>query len=516
MRFLKKIKFTRAEKLLLILLGCSLLAIGQSATPPAVAGPSRVLGSSVAAAPSASGSPLAADPELKLVVALFRHGVRAPLKEFYIHAKDHSAKEWPDLVKDWGVGPQGYGDLTPHGKDLATALGRYYAKEYRGQLGDSFSAFLWADVDQRNIDTAYALRDGFVAAGNSNVRVQVRPSNYGVDPLFHPFKADCGTPVLWKLQVIANEINLYAPRWIASLRTDVLQLANVLNCRGFPGERCKPFFFLADKATPWSPQHTRGSSPIEWKGRFPYASSASEAFLLEYATGMPKEKVGWKGVVPPNVGPSSLADMLRLHESYFDHSERQPTGQYPYYLPKIQGSNLIREILDQLKRKAGQTPDGNCPRADKESQFVGLIGHDTNLASVGSLLNLTWQFDDPSLPQDTRGLPANDALPAGALVFELRRRPGGYVVRVEYVMQSLEQMRNQTDGAFRLRVLNPACLQKVGPCEIPLEIFKEIAEPVIDRSFVSTCSSGVAPQQICIPTPASHPRIKKGKKSSRY
>jgi putative membrane protein len=44
--------------------------------------------------------------ELQLVVALFRHGIRAPLPDFAEHAGEHSGKPWPDF-NAWGVGKSG-------------------------------------------------------------------------------------------------------------------------------------------------------------------------------------------------------------------------------------------------------------------------------------------------------------------------------------------------------------------------------------------------------------------------
>ena len=461
------------------------------------------------------------DPELKLVVALFRHGIRAPLEDFNDPKKEHHSKDrWP-TIDDWKVvSGGGWGDLTKQGFSRATTLGRYYASEYTLGLGANFKVFLWADIDKRTRDTAWALRDGFRLGGNSNVSVEMRPPWLGgADPLFHPFKANCGTPDVTKLKAIADDINFYYKGWLAVHAEQANQLWNVLQCRDATrsADKCLPLFEVADHATAWSYSAER-CSPVEWKGQFSYSSSASEAFLLEYANGMAAGEVGWGRVYPPNAGPSRLRDMLQLHEFYFDKTERQSTGPNPYYLAKIQGSNLIREILDQIKRKLNQPTDGQCPRADAQSQFVGLVGHDTNLASVGSLLNLTWRFDDPRLPDDTRNLPDNDALPAGALVFELRLRNGAYLVRVEYVTYSLQQMRSGSEKdlekAFRLRVKGGDCASSDGPCEIPLEKFKQRVVGAIDKDFLSSCSE--SRQQICIPTsPAGHPSRNRGSRPPR-
>ena len=244
---------------------------------------------------------------------------------------------------------------------------------------------------------------------------------------------------------------------------------------------------LRDDATKCVVPSKECGAPLLWKQRFAYASSASEAFLLEYANNM--NDVGWGGVDSPK-----LRDMLKLHEFYFDKTDRflREDNQADDALASIEGSNLSREILDQFLRKAGRPRPNSCPRANANSDFVGLVGHDTNLASVGALLDLHWQFDDPKLPADTLNLPANDALPAGALVFELRQRSDGtYLVRVEYVTQSLDQMRNgpKTD-AFRLAVTGAACGGKK-PCEMKLETFQELFQKRLgSSSYFSVCNAG--------------------------
>jgi len=73
----------------LMLLAGPLWALAQSPAPPAVS-------------PAPPGTSAQADGEIKLVVALLRHGVRAPLQGFADSAQEHSKKTWPDLPA-WGV-----------------------------------------------------------------------------------------------------------------------------------------------------------------------------------------------------------------------------------------------------------------------------------------------------------------------------------------------------------------------------------------------------------------------------
>jgi hypothetical protein len=94
------------------------------------------------------------------------------------------------------------------------------------------------------------------------------------------------------------------------------------------------------------------------------------------------------------------------------------------------------------------------------------------------------------LPADTQNLPDNDALPAGALVFELLERNLEHWVRIQYVTQSLSQIRNtpQPGDAYRLPT---SCGNGCAPCEMSLEQFNEIAKGLISHygSFLSHCQT---------------------------
>ena len=201
---------------------------------------------------------------------------------------------------------------------------------------------------------------------------------------------------------------------------------------------------------------------------------------------MPRDKVGWNRVAPPNRDAiSKLQTMMKLHGFYFEKTERQE------YLAKVQGSNLIREI-----RATINSATGGCQRAPLGYSFIGLVGHDTNIASIGRLLNVSWQFKDVPDP-DTHGLPDNDALPAGALVFELWKRDSGSFVRVYYVTQGLLQMRGYPRvlvRPFRIPAQGPECQGQPSLCEIPLTKFNELVNKAIGTEFLSKCKDG---QQTC-------------------
>ena len=447
----------------------------------------------------------ASQPEPQFVVALFRHGVRAPLKEFADHANDYAGQCWPAKPSDWGA--KHWGDLTAHGQLLAVHVGEYYSDRYRNSLPPPFRVFLWTDVDDRTLATAEALATGFRKRGVApkDVMVASRPvtvrpdkdADRDPDPLFHPFKAGCGTPERYRLDAIARFINIQWADW-AKRDDRFAQLSRVLAC---PTEKCTktctPLERVQDVATAWAKGEER-KSPIKWKstspdhpGLFPYGSSASEAFLLEYANHM---LVGWGNVSPPNPAAKQyLAAMMGLHEFYFDKTERDS------YLALIDGSNVVREISDQLNRQAGRATRGQCPRGDKDARFIGLVGHDTNLATVGALLNIHWSFSGMPPEFGMRDLPNDDALPAGALVFELYKQSGVYSIRVVYITQSPRQMYD--GGSGELFPLLARCTinnKEKYPCDLSLDEFNDLVAGALgkDNYFLTTCSTD-GKEQLC-------------------
>src|SRR5262249_35958810 len=102
-------------------------------------------------------------PQLVYTVMVIRHGVRSPTwTDDRLRA--YSSAPWPS----WKVQP---GELTAHGGEMIQALGAYYGAALResGLLprnpscADTARAFLWADVDQRTMETARALGKGLVS-----------------------------------------------------------------------------------------------------------------------------------------------------------------------------------------------------------------------------------------------------------------------------------------------------------------------------------------------------------------
>ena len=227
----------------LILLGWILQAIGQSPAPSPRKQPSLK-----------AQSPAASENELKLVVALFRHGVRAPLPGFAPPMADkYSGQGWPTIA-DWNVpSDRNWGDLTTRGRVLATALGSYYADWYRKKNAwpEGFKIYLWADTDQRTVDTADALARGFEQSRipKQDVTVRCLQTNLAaknVDPLFHPFQAGCGKPDQNTLASTAAKIEQGRKQAAQKFKSTFEDLYGVLDCKAPP---CNPLKLVVDSVT---------------------------------------------------------------------------------------------------------------------------------------------------------------------------------------------------------------------------------------------------------------------------
>lgn len=422
----------------------------------------RLLGVFLLATATVAAAQPKPDEHPELVVALFRHGIRPPLKDPNAPTK-YSKEDWPKPA-DWKAGDWGF--LTSHGVAVAGALGFDYGKYYGKLLPANAKAFLWADAgDERTVSTAGALVQGM-----NQAKLPATTGDGGkesVDPLFHPFKARCGVADATKLDRIANDITDNAQRYIeVTYSVPFGQLYKTLACTDPNKQNCKMLSAVQQNGASRCPV-TNCTKPIDWTGQFAYANTATETFLLEYENNM---TTGW------GISESLLSDMMPLHDFYFDKIQRQP------YLAAIDGSNLIREISWTLNRATG-----TCGRIGPQYAFSGFVGHDTNIASVASLLGLTWSFRTYcDTPAETRNLPDNDPLPAGALVFERWKRGDDDLIRIFYVAQGLATARGCTFPdtgvecpAFRIPIR-----------EMSLKAFTALAAGVVDKNFLYACRNG--------------------------
>jgi 4-phytase/acid phosphatase len=361
----------------------------------------------------------AGDEVLQKVVIVSRHGVRTP---------EVSAAE----LDGWSTGPwpawnEPAGDLTARGAQLAKLLGQYYrsyaiSEQLLPEQGcpPRGSVLFYADVAERTKATAQALLDGLapgcgIAYGSKQGAT--------VDGLFHPVVAgvcrlDAMAAQTAILSRVAGDLNSVPLDF--KIPFDVLQ-AGMDCCRpalcaafGKP-EGCK----LASLPTALSP--LPNGKGMEMIGALAIASAAAEIFLLEYTDGMDASQVAWG-----RLSPAQMLQTYRLHTEAFDLMERTP------YLARRQGSALLLRAAAAIT--GGHSSGlGSADAAVRDAKFIVLVGHDTNIANIAGILDLTWT---------QAGYQRNQTPPAGALVFEVRLGADKKQrVYTSYLAQSPEQMR---------------------------------------------------------------------------
>ena len=311
-----------------------------------------------------------------------------------------------------------------------TLLGRYH-RQYLGAeqamveqaCPPRGSIYIYADTLERTRTTAQALLDGMAPGCGITYRAK---QDAGVDGVFHPVAAGfCRLDPLVAqtsiLQRVAGDLNSVTADYkipFDSLQSGMDCCAPALCTALGKPEGCK----IADLPTALST--LPNGKGIEMLGALAIASTAAENFLLEYAEGLDANRVAW-GRLPPD----KMLQTFRLHNEAFDLMERTP------YLAKREGSALLMRVAAAVTggRSAGLgVPDS----AVRDATFVAYVGHDTNIAQLAGMLDLTWTQP---------GYQRNQTPPAGALVFEVRLGADKKQrVYASYVAQSLEQMRRMT------------------------------------------------------------------------
>lgn len=411
----------------------------------------------------------AAELESRLVVLMSRHGIRSP---------NSTSPPLADLTADpWPVWPVPPGFLTPRGREAATKLGAFYRATFsaRGLLPQRGcpqrgEVYVWSDVEERTRLTAQAMLDGmFPGCG---LRPQHLADLEADDPLFHPVDAGvCKIDPQAATSVVMGRIGgSFAPMMSAySAQFATLQAA--LQCcapKLCRAQGQNPRCTLAELAPVMSPASGKLTGPTA------IASTVAEVFLLEYADGMPAQQVAWG-----RLRPEALRDVLRLHTLQFDLMERTP------YLAGRGGSNLVAQVLATLRSAAtGKAVAGT--KAPAGSKVVLMVGHDTNIANIGGLLDLDWALD---------GYQANQTPPGGAIGFELLRdrRSGQYFVQPFYYAQTPEQLRELATLGLehppaKAVMAIPGCAAAAAAggsgMACPLPVFERIAAAAIDQECV--------------------------------
>jgi 4-phytase/acid phosphatase len=348
----------------------------------------------------APGSASTADGlKLQRVVMLMRHGVRPPTRNPVVPAGMND-QPWPE----WSVD---YGQLTGHGYDAVRLIGRWDRMNWveRGLLPaegcpTSGDVEIAASSKPRTQDTARALAEGLAAACKLEIDFPATPED---DVEFHPLETRAmlidADEALRAVQALSPPGGMQAELVAQADRLALLDQA--LGCTGL---RAQPACSLATMAP--ALVRNEGDRP-DVGDPFGIASTVSQTFLLEYLEGMPMSDVAWG-----RLSRQQIEDLLVLNTLKFHYEGRAP------YVAARAASPLASRMLEAMREGA---------------KLTVLVGHDTNIADLGGLLDLHWKV--ASYPRD-------NPPPGGALGFEvLSDASGKQFVRAFYRSQTMDQVR---------------------------------------------------------------------------
>jgi len=405
--------------------------------------------------------------ELRMVIVVSRHGVRAPI-ESETRSNRYNTQPWPA----WPTAP---GVLTPHGATLMSNMGSFYRQRYAGLFRDrqscSTTIFAVANRTERTVSSAQAVLKGL--APTCSIEVHIHNAS-GLDPLFEA-GAFAG---------VANHEELAAairgrlggePRWWPSAYQRPLEELQqvLLNCeKNVPCNTPAATKKLLDDTS--IIKAAKISDMVQIDGPVSKGADFAENFLLQYTEGFPMAQVGWG-----RVSRSELNALMTMNTGYHDYVLRTP------YFTQIGASDLASRIGATLQQAADEK---SVPGAigGPDARFLLLLGHDSNLTWLGGLLHLNWL-----LPNQ----PVNATPPGSALVFELHRNPktNKFYLQVYFMSQTLDQMRYKTPlttghGPSIATIFVPGCsTDATNRC--PLERFQNLIQSTVDRSFVEPVSS---------------------------
>ncbi len=391
-------------------------------------------------------------PQLKRVIMLFRHGVRAPNLSNKAMDK-YSALSWPT----WPVQP---GYLTPHGFKLIQGLGAYFRTVYDKSLNLSEQDCKVIDLSYSRADNVERTRltgDAFLEGFLPHCSINLSHTNAGsIDPYFHPLKAKvCKSNNTVAYQAVLEHIGSY-DKLLQKYAASLALLQNITNC-------CKPA--LCKGTTPCTLLNIPGTIQPNGEIRGPVnaANNLIESIYLEKAEGFPSKDIGW-GKIDDSV--ITQLDPVHVEAHYLKY--RIP------YLAETQGSNLAALIFASIKEAV---------QNDAVPPFVLLVGHDDNVDNIGALYGLNWH---------PKTYAKNQVPPASCLVFELYYYPETkeYRVKSYFVTQTLDEMAklqlaSQETPPEWVAVQNAKCTS-TGPSEgCPYEEWAKLIQENLNKDCVT-------------------------------
>ncbi len=342
--------------------------------------------------------------QLQQVLLMSRHNLRAPLANNGSVLEQSTPQKWPE----WDVPG---GQLTTKGGVLEVYMG-HYLREWLAQQGlvtsgecpAPNSVYAYANSLQRTVATAQFFITG--AFPGCDIPIHHQEKMGTMDPTFNPVITSAAPGFEDKaVKAMEAQRQHYQLADSYGLLEQVAQYQKSPACKD--NAQCK----LSEGKDTFSAALNEEPGV---KGPLKIGNSLADAIVLQYYEGFPQDQVGW-GQIKTDKQWQLLA---QLKNSYQDTLFTSPEVARNVAAP------LVKYIDKTLVTEAGKGP-----------KITLLVGHDSNIASLLTALD----FNDYQLPKQYERTPIG-----GKIVFERWHdtKADKELVKVEYVYQSTEQLRN--------------------------------------------------------------------------
>lgn len=359
--------------------------------------------------------------ELKEVVILSRHNIRAPLSGNNSVLGRITTHKWTD----WTANSS---ELTLKGGVLETMMGQYFRKwlESEGLFKDGYcpnkdEVNIYANSMQRTVATAEYFKTGFFPTCNMPVYHRFTPSK--MDPIFFPRLTKVSES--FKVQAL-KEINAMGGKkgivgLNESLKASYDLIEKVTDMKNSPA--CK-----ADNICTLNDYNTQlvfklGEEP-NMSGSLKLANQIADALILQYFEVADDKEAAFGNTL----STSDWENISKIKDVYGDVLFAAP----------IVAVNVAHPLLEYMKDEL---------KSDVR-KFTFLVGHDSNICSVANAL----QFEEYTLPNTIE-----KKTPIGSkLVFEkwVDKKTKQEFFNINLVYQTTDQLRHQSS----LGLTNPPAI----------------------------------------------------------
>jgi len=348
------------------------------------------------------------DYQLEQVLMMSRHNLRAPLADNGSVLAQSSKKAWPK----WDVPG---GQLTTKGGVLEVYMGRY-TREWLAQQGlvkqdvcpTSDEVYAYANSLQRTVATAQFFITG--AFPGCDVPVSHQDEMGTMDPVFNPVITD-GSEAFNKQALTA--MNGAGEK--LTLKPAFQRLEKIIDYKNAPAcDGKKQCDLSSDNQNKFSAEN--GKEP-NVSGPLKVGNSLVDAFTLQYYEGMPLDQVAWGQIKTPE----QWKELSAIKNGYQDAL---------FTSPEV-ARDVAAPLVDYIRSMLVDEDKANAPKVTL------MVGHDSNIASLLTALD----FKPYTLPEQ------NERTPIGGMIQFQRwhdKKNDRELVKVEYVYQSTEQLRDAT------------------------------------------------------------------------